>query len=170
VRNRRHAPGAARVGAEVNPGNLPAQSAVFVVVVGSGLALVAADFTAGNTRRSLIETATVVLSVGVWDGSHRSRRRRVEVGTFTQRLSGAVGRADWRRLVHAVLSWRRWLLFWDGVGRGGGDGGGLASEVDDGVFGETSARAAGLATRAEIPVTAETVCLVWGLLLGFRRP
>ena len=86
VRNRRHAPGAASVGTEINPSNLPAQSSVLVVVVGSRFALVAADFAAGHAGRSLVETARVFLGVWVRDGSDGSRRRRVEVGTFAQGL------------------------------------------------------------------------------------
>jgi hypothetical protein len=81
-----------------------------------------------------------------------------------------VGGASWRGLVHAVTSWRCGLLFWDGVGWGGGDGGGLASEVDDSVVGEAGTRAAGLGARAKVSVTSETVCFAWGFLFRLGRP
>ena len=68
VGNRRHAPGAASVSAQIDPCNLPAQSAIFVVVAGSGLAVVAADFTNGHARRALVEATSVVLGVRVRNG------------------------------------------------------------------------------------------------------
>lgn len=168
VRNRRHAPSAASVGTEIDPSNLPAQSAILVVVGRRGFAIVPTHLTA--SRRTLVETARVVLGVRVRDGGHRSRRRGVEVGTLTQGLCRAVGGAGRRGLVHAVASWRCGLLLRDGICWRGGNSGGLAPEVDDGIVGESGAWAAGLAARAEVPVTSEAVCFVRGFLFGLGRP
>ena len=59
----------------------------------------------------------------------------------------------------------------NGVGWRGGNGGRSASEVDDGVIGETGARAGTiLVSRTKITIAAETVCLGGGFLLRLRRP
>ena len=110
VRNRRHASGTTSVSAQVNSGNLPAQSAVFVVVAGSRLARVMTDFAAGHARQALVEAACVVVGVGVRDGSDGAGRCRVEVWALAQGLGGTMRGAGWRGLVHAVASRGRGLL------------------------------------------------------------
>jgi hypothetical protein len=135
IRNSRHAPRASSVSAQVNTRDFSAQIGISIVAARSRFVVVAAHFAVRHTRRTLIESARVLLGVRIRDRNHGIGWSRIEIGPFAQWFCGAAGRSGGRGFEKVVASWRsrlRGLLGCD-LGLRGVGGGGAAAEVDDGV-------------------------------------